>query len=252
MEEEKKYIIGYADLVEAAYTATDADCYLTTVVERAGIAFEGDKIVFEDDLSGIAKSRFKIKLKSSQETLNHIWENGSVRFVVPLNSIDEYFVITGYDKAGNTFSYQSKFKFTLENKKALIMVPTRELAVQIAQRCKDFFIDFDIKIACLTGGVDTLREKNRIQTTPQILVGTPEKICEIAVNSGLVNLSTVTSLVIDEADMTLEFGFLEDIDAICSRMADRLQMMSFSATVPEGLKLFLRKLGISLATILIW
>ena len=91
------------------------------------------KIVFEDDLSGIAKSRLKIKLKSSQDPLNYIWENDSVRFVVPLNSIDEHFVITGYDKAGNTFSYQSKFKFTIENKKALITANVHNQYLNIQQ-----------------------------------------------------------------------------------------------------------------------
>ena len=123
---------------------------------------------------------------------------------------------------------------------ALILVPTRELAVQISQRCKDFFEDYDIKVACLTGGVDTLREKNRILTTPQILIGTPEKICEIAVNSGLLNLSQVKTFVIDEADMTLEMGFLNEVDKVAS-LCKNAQMMIFSATIPAGIRQFIRK-----------
>lgn len=123
---------------------------------------------------------------------------------------------------------------------ALILVPTRELAVQISQRCKEFFEDYDIKVACLTGGVDTLREKNRILTTPQILIGTPEKICEIAVNSGLLNLSQVKTFVIDEADMTLEMGFLNEVDKVAS-LCKNAQMMIFSATIPAGIRQFIRK-----------
>ena len=123
---------------------------------------------------------------------------------------------------------------------ALILVPTRELAVQTTQRAKDFFKDYDIKVACLTGGVDTLREKNRILTTPQILIGTPEKICEIAVANGLLNLSQVKTFVIDEADMTLEMGFLNEVDKVAS-LCKNAQMMIFSATIPVGIRQFIRK-----------
>ena len=133
-----------------------------------------------------------------------------------------------------------KIDESLNTLQALIMVPTRELAVQINQRCKEFFKDYDIKIACLTGGVDTLREKNRITTTPQILVGTPEKICEIAVNSGLLNLANVKTFVIDEADMTLEMGFLNEVDKVAS-LCKNAQMMVFSATIPAGIKHFIKK-----------
>lgn len=123
---------------------------------------------------------------------------------------------------------------------ALILVPTRELAVQTTQRAKEFFKDFDIKIACLTGGVDTLREKNRILTTPQILIGTPEKINEIAVANGLLNLAHVKTFVIDEADMTLEMGFLNEVDKVAS-LCKNAQMMIFSATIPAGIRQFIRK-----------
>ncbi len=127
-----------------------------------------------------------------------------------------------------------------KNLQALILVPTRELALQINQRCKEFFKGYDIKISCLTGGVDTLREKNRIQTTPQILIGTPEKICDIAINSGLINLKYVNTFVVDEADMTLEMGFLNEVDRIAYLCKDA-QMMVFSATLPAGIKQFIKK-----------
>ena len=74
----------------------------------------------------------------------------------------------------------------------------------------------------------------------QILVGTPEKICEIAVNSGLLNLANVKTFVIDEADMTLEMGFLNEVDKVAS-LCKNAQMMVFSATIPAGIKHFIKK-----------
>lgn len=123
---------------------------------------------------------------------------------------------------------------------ALILVPTRELAIQISQRCKELFVNYAIKIACLTGGIDTLREKNKIATTPQILIGTPEKICDVVIDNGLLNFSTVNTFIIDEADMTLEMGFLNEVDRIAS-LCKKAQMMVFSATIPTGIKHFIRK-----------
>ncbi len=54
-------------------------------------------------------------------------------------------------------------------------------------------------------------------------------------------MDTADIMVVDEADMTLEFGFLEDVDAIAGKMRKDLQMMSFSATIPQELRLFLKK-----------
>lgn len=185
----------------------------------------------EKVLKAISNIHFKEPTKTQEMVLPHALENKNL-------------ACKGKTGSGKTHSFlipiANKMDESLNQLQALILVPTRELAVQITQRCKEFFADYDIKIACLTGGVDTLREKNRIQTTPQILIGTPEKICEIAVNSGLVNLSTVTSLVIDEADMTLEMGFLNELDRVAS-LCKKAQMMVFSATIPAGIKQFIRK-----------
>ena len=185
----------------------------------------------EKVLKAIENIHFKAPTKTQEMVLPHALENKNL-------------ACKGKTGSGKTHSFlipiANKMDEALNQLQALILVPTRELAVQITQRCKEFFADYDIKIACLTGGVDTLREKNRIQTTPQILVGTPEKICEIAVNSGLVNLSTVTSLVIDEADMTLEMGFLNELDKVAS-LCKKAQMMVFSATIPAGIKQFIKK-----------
>ena len=164
--------------------------------------------------------------------------------VLPHALNNENLACKGKTGSGKTHSFlipiANKIDENSKTLQALILVPTRELAIQISQRCKEFFESYDIKIACLTGGVDTLREKNRIVNIPQILIGTPEKINEIAISNGLLNLSTVKTFVIDEADMTLEMGFLNEVDKIAS-LCKTSQMMVFSATIPAGIKHFIKK-----------
>lgn len=134
-------------------------------------------------------------------------------------------------------------KMELNEKKlqAVILVPTRELAIQMEKRCREFFQDFGIKISCLTGGKDSQRELEKIDLTPQLLIGTPEKIQQLGIENGALNFSTVRTFIIDEADMTLEMGFLNQVDRIASLIEKQAQIMLFSATIPPGIRQFIRK-----------
>lgn len=125
---------------------------------------------------------------------------------------------------------------------AVISAPTRELALQLYTRALDMNKACkELKIKLITGGVDKQRMNEQLKNQPHVVIGTPGRMKDMFLSEQSLRLDTATIFVVDEADMTLEFGFLEDIDAICSRMSNRLQMMSFSATIPEGLKPFLKK-----------
>lgn len=75
---------------------------------------------------------------------------------------------------------------------------------------------------------------------PQIIIGTPGRIWDL-INSQALDIHTANQLVIDEADMTLDLGFLEIIDKIAASFGKDLQMMVFSATIPQKLRPFLKK-----------
>lgn len=79
-----------------------------------------------------------------------------------------------------------------------------------------------------------------MRSTPHIIVGTPGRIRDMA-EVGALPIHTATQLVIDEADLAFDMGFIEDIDQFASRMPDKLSMYVFSATIPEKLKPFLAK-----------
>ncbi|RAK22416.1 ATP-dependent RNA helicase CshB [Anoxybacillus vitaminiphilus] len=132
----------------------------------------------------------------------------------------------------------------LDEVQAVITAPTRELATQIYHEilkitkfCSE---EEQITARCFVGGTDKLRTIEKLKVQPHIAVGTPGRINDLAKEQAL-NVHTAKTLVIDEADLMLDMGFIYDVDQIAARMPKELQMLVFSATIPEKLKPFLRK-----------
>ena len=124
----------------------------------------------------------------------------------------------------------------------LISLPTREMAYQVYQNClvmKEVYPD--LRIQLLAGGTDKKKSISKMENTPHIVIGTPGRIKDLFLNAGALRIDKAKILVVDEADMTLEYGFLDEIDAFAGRLPDDLQMMAFSATMPDQLRPFLRK-----------
>ena len=126
---------------------------------------------------------------------------------------------------------------------AIILSPTRELATQIynvASHLNKFFDD-KIDIRLYTGGTDRLKEIKKLENSqPQIVIGTPGRISDLMIKANALKGYNAKTLVVDEADMAFEIGFLDDIDLIAGRL-DSPQIMVFSATIKEEIKPFLRK-----------
>lgn len=125
---------------------------------------------------------------------------------------------------------------------AVISAPTRELALQLYELAKVMQeVDPHLQVRLISGGMEKTRMNEGLKTQPHVVIGTPGRIRDMFLTEQTLLLQQVSMLVVDEADMTLEFGFLKDIDAVASRMRKDLQMLSFSATIPAGLKPFLKK-----------
>lgn len=123
----------------------------------------------------------------------------------------------------------------------LISLPTRELAYQVNKNCKLMQeIMPDLRIQMLSGGTDKKRSIEKFDKAPHIVIGTPGRIKDLF-ESNILRVDFVQMFVIDEADMTLEFGFLQDIDKVFSHMVKNPQVLCFSATFPEELKKFVNK-----------
>ncbi len=123
---------------------------------------------------------------------------------------------------------------------AVIAAPTRELATQINIELHKLIEETDIHAKLYIGGTDKQRSIDKLKTQPQIVVGTPGRIRDL-VNEKALLVHTANILVIDEADLAFDMGFIEDIDQFASLMPESLEMYVFSATIPESLQPFLKK-----------
>ena len=126
---------------------------------------------------------------------------------------------------------------------AVITAPTRELAVQIFEKTKMMTqIDPGLSVRLYVGGKDREKDLRQLRAAqPHIAIGTPGRIRDLFLDEGALRIDRADILIVDEADMTLEYGFLDEIDAFAGRMKDDLQMAAFSATMPDQLKPFLKK-----------
>jgi len=126
---------------------------------------------------------------------------------------------------------------------AVITAPTRELATQIHHeigKIIKFSGENPITAKLFVGGTDKARAIEKLKTQPHIVVGTPGRIHDLIKEQAL-QVYTANQIVVDEADLMLDMGFIEDVDQIAARMTEELQILVFSATIPEKLKPFLKK-----------
>ncbi|MCM3566591.1 DEAD/DEAH box helicase [Neobacillus mesonae] len=149
---------------------------------------------------------------------------------------------------GKTLAYVlpilEKIKSERREVQAVITAPTRELASQIYQQILKITEHADrehhITTKLFIGGTDKQRTIEKLKVQPHIVVGTPGRIHDLTAEQALF-VHTSQILVVDEADMILDMGFIEDVDKVAARMPADLQMLVFSATIPEKLKPFLKK-----------
>lgn len=126
---------------------------------------------------------------------------------------------------------------------AVIFSPTRELASQIyheALKIIKHLPDDTIIIRLFTGGTDKQRAIEKLKQQPHIVIGTPGRINDLVKEQALF-VHKASVLVIDEADLMFDMGFIHDVDQVAGKMPDDLEMYVFSATIPEKLKPFLKK-----------
>ncbi|NJE33015.1 DEAD/DEAH box helicase [Lactobacillus agilis] len=118
---------------------------------------------------------------------------------------------------------------------AVIISPTRELAIQTQEELYRLGKDKKAKVLAVYGGADIRRQIHQLKhNTPQILVGTPGRLLD-HINRKTVDLSLVNSLILDEADEMLDMGFLDDIESIIESIPPNRQTLLFSATMPKAI-----------------
>lgn len=125
----------------------------------------------------------------------------------------------------------------------VITAPSRELAQQIYEEAS-FLANYsqkEIRVAKFFGGTDKKRQVEKLQQQqPHVVIGTPGRLLDLIKEQAL-KVHTAFALVLDEADMILDLGFLKEVDQIAAFLAPQSQFLVFSATIPEKLRPFLKK-----------
>ncbi len=121
------------------------------------------------------------------------------------------------------------------NAQALILSPTRELAIQTTRVLLNLTrFKKGLRIATLYGGESIYRQFEALRRRPQIIVATPGRLID-HIDRGSVNLGSVRTVVLDEADRMLDMGFKDDLNYILSAVPVKRQTVLFSATLPRGI-----------------
>ena len=128
-----------------------------------------------------------------------------------------------------------RIEVTEERIVALIMCPTRELAIQVAEEIEKLGRFKGIRSLPIYGGQDIVKQIRALRKKPQIIIGTPGRLLD-HINRKTIKLDDVRSVILDEADEMLDMGFLEDIQSILSQVPSERHTMLFSATMPENIK----------------
>jgi len=117
---------------------------------------------------------------------------------------------------------------------ALIVAPTRELALQVHRELGWLYQYADARVVSCVGGMDPRREQRELAAGAHIVVGTPGRLCD-HLRRGRLDVSELKAIVLDEADEMLDLGFREDMEFILKATPDDRRTLLFSATLPRGI-----------------
>ncbi|MDF2841217.1 MAG: rhlE, partial [Clostridia bacterium] len=116
---------------------------------------------------------------------------------------------------------------------ALILAPTRELAIQIGESFETYGLYLNLRTIVIYGGVSQHNQTRELRTGADILVATPGRLLDL-IGQGFIKINQVKMFVLDEADRMLDMGMVHDVKRIIAQLPEQRQNMLFSATMPQG------------------
>ncbi len=131
-------------------------------------------------------------------------------------------------------------KVILKKSKIMIVVPTRELALQIEKELNDFTYGLRIFSVVCIGGTSMGKQFSDLRRSHNFVIGTPGRIKDL-VQRKSINMSTFDTIILDEADRMLDMGFIEDIKYLIELMPERKQALCFSATIPQEIEQLIKR-----------
>lgn len=119
--------------------------------------------------------------------------------------------------------------------KALVVTPTRELALQIEENCRTYGKYLQLRSTAIFGGVSQAKQVAALKAGVDVLIATPGRLLDLC-DQGYIQLNTIRILVLDEADRMLDMGFVNDVKKIVAKVPKERQTLLFSATIPTPIR----------------
>ncbi|MBA4685039.1 MAG: DEAD/DEAH box helicase [Planctomycetes bacterium] len=142
----------------------------------------------------------------------------------------------GLRLASDLIPQDGQFLPPADGPRALLITPTRELAVQVAEELRWLLAQVPgVTVEVVTGGSDPVREKRALKKSPAVLVGTPGRLLD-HIRTGNLRCSSIRQVVLDEADQMLDMGFREELEAILENLPQERYSHLVSATFPQAVK----------------
>lgn len=196
--------------------------------------------IFQDE-------RLRPEVKAGLEKINFNKPTEVQEKVIPELLIGDSVVVQAATGSGKTHAYLIPILNMIDENvpvtQAIVTAPSRELATQlykVARQLRDA-ADLKISIEYLGGGNDRNRQIEKAESNvPQLIIATPGRLHDF-VSKKIINLENVKIFIIDEADMTLDMGFLHQMDEVIAKLSKDAVIGAFSATIPVKLENFLRK-----------
>jgi ATP-dependent RNA helicase DeaD len=161
------------------------------------------------------------------------------RQTIPMLLQDKDVIAQAQTGTGKTLAFAlpmlQRVNVEKEQVQALILTPTRELAIQITAEMKKLAPVVGARVLAAYGGQDVDAQIRKLQRSPHIVVATPGRLID-HMTRGTINLGKLSMLVLDEADQMLHMGFLPEVESIITQTPRARQTMLFSATMPDAIR----------------
>ena len=180
----------------------------------------------------IGKLGFKKPTDIQFKTIPHVLKGEDVLAIAQTGTgKTAAFVIPIIEKLHSRKKHQTR----KDGIKALVMVPTRELAIQINEVFEEIAGNTRVKSFCVYGGVEQDPQIKKLEKGIDVLIATPGRMFDL-VSQGFIKLNRVNTLVLDEADHMLDLGFIKDIRDLMRHLPKQRQTLFFSATIDQEIK----------------
>ena len=208
------------------------DCRQTTVI--------GNRVTYFIMLENIQENPGFNNLGIGEKLLQALAKSGLStptpiqRESIPVANLGKDLLGVAQTGTGKTLAFSIPMiqRLALYKGRGLVLLPTRELAVQVDETIRKYGREMGLRTAVLIGGENINRQINALRSEPHIIVATPGRLNDLLTRRA-VKLNEVKVLVLDEADMMLDMGFMPQIESILKTIPRDRQTMLFSATMPS-------------------